>query len=775
MKIFSKLLIVTSSLLIFSLLLVGIFSFTSTKNTLEKKVGNEERTSAETMIKIIDRLLYERYLNIRTIGESLVITWAVNGKIPLSEGEKRVKNFFNSTGPWDQLMVMDATGKVLICTLGTKAEDITKEPEINAGFQAAIKGNEYYSDLVLSTETGRPTMVFAFPIRNSEAIGNPVIGVVVGEYSWGAVNEIISDIALPQIVRLYNKDGVLIASNDAAAEHKLFKESFKDHSAIQSALKGEEGYVVGPGIGSAQESLIAYVTEDGYLGFLGNSWVLSIETPTSIAFAAATSAAWQAVFTIGFIFLVSILLLGFIFNVGFVRPLVGLTAVVGEIGEGNLARRVPVASKDEIGILGGVVNQMAENLRENRTQLEKYSKGLEKMVAEKTSELGLKIKELSESQLILRSLAEDIQEEKESVEIKIKERTGELSEEKGKLMSLIESVKLGVVMVDLGFNIILSNQAAKNILGAPFSKSLVFDDFQKKIRGVAKIPRALDYYIRAGESLDIDDMEIGNKYFRFFMSPVHDVVKKVSIGAVIILEDISEQKKLDKMRTEIVAITSHQLRTPSAVIRGNLEMVLEGDVGKVTKEQKEVLNQAYLGNERMIRLINDLMDVAQIEEGKFKVVSEPSQLEDLAVEVISEAQPLAKGKHVFLSFVSPAAPLPKVKIDRLRIKQAFQNLIDNAVKYSRLDSEGKVTLEIQKEKESLKVIFKDNGIGIPKDEQEKIFQRFVRGSNATQLDPGGGTGLGLYVARAIIEQSGGKIWFVSEEGKGTVFYVTLPL
>jgi len=434
---------------------------------------------------------------------------------------------------------------------------------------------------------------------------------------------------------------------------------------------------------------------------------------------------------------------------------------IERIAAGELNVSLPISEKaDEYDALSTGINIMVEEINE------------------KTKQLNSKIEEIEEARKVLLSLSEDIQKEKETVEIKVKERTEELSEEHGKLFSLVESIKLGVIMVDLSLNIMLANPAAKRILGKPLSEVLTFEDLKEKIKNVKPsqaLSQALSYYVQTGKPLNIQEAMIGDRCFRLFMSPVRDITEKIFIGAVMVMEDITEQKKLEKMRTEIVSVTSHQLRTPSSVIKGNLEMILGGDVGKITKEQKEILNETYLGNERMIKLINDLMDVAKIDEGRFELTLEAIQLKDLIAEIIKEILPLAKEKKVSLSYTPPSSPLPKVKIDRQRVKQVFQNLIDNAIKYSRIDSKGKVTVEVRKEEEKfLKVVVKDNGIGIPKDEQDKMFERFVRGSNVTKLDPGGGTGLGLYIAKAIIEQSGGKIWFVSEEGKGTTFFVTLP-
>jgi signal transduction histidine kinase len=329
-------------------------------------------------------------------------------------------------------------------------------------------------------------------------------------------------------------------------------------------------------------------------------------------------------------------------------------------------------------------------------------------------------------------------------------------------------------MVDLSLNVILANSAAKKVFGKSPSKKITFRELASKIVSSVDISQALSFYVHSGTPLNIQEVMIGDSYFRLFMSPVRDIVEKTFIGAVVVMEDITEQKKLDKMRTEIVSITSHQLRTPSTIIKGNLEMVLGGDVGEINAQQKELLDDTYLGNERMIRLINDLMDVAKIDEGKFKLALEPNQLEDVVKEVIKDLDPLIKEKKVALTYNHPSSPFPAVKINRQRVTQVVSNILVNAVKYSSSGDTGKVQVELEEGSKFLEFIVKDNGIGIPENEQSKMFERFSRGSNTTKLDPGGGSGLGLYIAKAVVEQGGGRIWFESKENEGTTFHATFP-
>jgi two-component system sensor histidine kinase ResE len=401
-----------------------------------------------------------------------------------------------------------------------------------------------------------------------------------------------------------------------------------------------------------------------------------------------------------------------------------LKEAADEITKGNLKVKVNIKSSDEIGGLARSFNHMTDKLLESRNNLEK------------------KIKELSD--------------------------------EHGRMSSLVESVKLGVIMVDLSLNVLLTNSAAKKILDKPMKKKISFKDLSEKIKGNVDISQALSYYVHTGTPLNIQEAMINDRYYRLFMSPVRDIVEKVFIGAVIVMEDITEQKQLDKMRTEIVSVTSHQLRTPSTIIKGNLEMILGGDVGSINEEQEVLLKDTYLGNQRMIRLINDLMDAAKIDEGRFNLTLEPAQLEDVVGDVVKILEPFAKDRKVVIDYKYPSTPFPPVKINKQRVAQVVQNLIDNAVKYSTNEDKGRVEVGIMEGAKSLELVIKDNGIGIPAEEQSKMFERFSRGSNTTKLDPGGGSGLGLYIAKAVVEQGGGRIWFESKENDGTTFHTTYP-
>lgn len=227
----------------------------------------------------------------------------------------------------------------------------------------------------------------------------------------------------------------------------------------------------------------------------------------------------------------------------------------------------------------------------------------------------------------------------------------------------------------------------------------------------------------------------------------------------------------EAMQKEFTALTSHQLFTPLSIIRGFSSMMLAGEVGKLDPKQKKYLKEIYAAARRMIRLISDLLSLARIEERKVGKDFRIQDLKPILQKVISFWTKEGAKKGIKIEAKIPA--LPRVVVDEQTISQAFNNLIANGVDYSQKGGRVKITAERKKERVIVNV--RDYGIGIPLKEQGRIFQRFYRASNAPPPDTERGTGLGLFIARKIIEDHNGDIWFESEEGKGSTFSFSLPL
>jgi len=231
--------------------------------------------------------------------------------------------------------------------------------------------------------------------------------------------------------------------------------------------------------------------------------------------------------------------------------------------------------------------------------------------------------------------------------------------------------------------------------------------------------------------------------------------------------------KLDEDKSSFISVVAHQLRTPLSGVKWTLNLLLNRDLGELTTEQKTFLLKAYESNDRMISLVNDMLGADRIESGKMRYAYQQLQVLDVIDNVLYEVLPQANARSLTISFSERPTDLPKVDADPERIRAVFQNLLENAVKYSRVG--GTIQIGAKHEADGMILLtIKDDGIGIPKDQQKNIFSRFFRAANAVKAETDG-SGLGLYIVKNIVERHGGKIWFESVEGQGVVFNFTLPV
>jgi signal transduction histidine kinase len=231
-------------------------------------------------------------------------------------------------------------------------------------------------------------------------------------------------------------------------------------------------------------------------------------------------------------------------------------------------------------------------------------------------------------------------------------------------------------------------------------------------------------------------------------------------------------KELDAAKSEFVSIAAHQLRTPLSITKWILSMLLKGDVGPLSPEQKDLILRGNESNERMIDLINSLLSVSRIESGRLEHEPLMLRIESLIESVLHEFSVKEGQTGIKVVFEKPPVALPAVNADPQTMCLVIQNLIDNAVKYTMKG--GTVTVKATRDDGNIMVSVADTGIGIPTTERDRIFSKFFRASNAKKVDTTG-SGLGLFVVKSIVEKHGGDIWFTSKAGEGTVFYFTLPI
>jgi len=226
------------------------------------------------------------------------------------------------------------------------------------------------------------------------------------------------------------------------------------------------------------------------------------------------------------------------------------------------------------------------------------------------------------------------------------------------------------------------------------------------------------------------------------------------------------------IETDFITLTSHQLRTPLSGMKWLLELLQKDNNKNLTRKQRQFLEKIYNSNERMIALVNDLLEVSRIESGKEKLFVRPTDLASIVRALIREWEKEIKRKKLKVSLTVEQEPFPLVATEPNRIKQAIGNIISNSVIYNK--DMGRIDIDLKVDGGKALVKVSHNGPPIPKEEQSRIFRKFFRGSNSIPLESHG-TGLGLFIAKAFIEASGGKIWFESKPRTETAFYFTLPL
>ncbi len=313
------------------------------------------------------------------------------------------------------------------------------------------------------------------------------------------------------------------------------------------------------------------------------------------------------------------------------------------------------------------------------------------------------------------------------------------------------------------------NQA--DLVGQKITKILNFYE----VEGDAKVEeedvvimRAITHRSIVEETYKIIRPDKSFLYAQITASPL--VVNGVVFGVVVAIRDVTQEINIDQAKTEFVSIASHQLRTPLSTINWYLEMILAGDFGEITSDQREFIQEAYDASQRMGGLIDALLNVSRIDVGVFAIDPQPVDIQKLIDDVMIDLSSKIKEKNLKITTkVNSAIGTPK--LDPRLMNIIFLNLISNAVKYT--PSEGTVTTRVDLRGGMITIKVTDTGYGIPEHQQDQIFSKLFRAQNAVENEPDG-TGLGLYIVKAIVDEVKGSISFESKEGRGTTFFIEIP-
>ncbi|MFL5733701.1 MAG: ATP-binding protein [Chloroflexia bacterium] len=255
-----------------------------------------------------------------------------------------------------------------------------------------------------------------------------------------------------------------------------------------------------------------------------------------------------------------------------------------------------------------------------------------------------------------------------------------------------------------------------------------------------------------------------------YSAPVHTAGKRF-IGRLYVFRDVTKERAADRAKSEFVSMVSHELRTPLTSIKGYVDLILDGDAGEISEDQQDFLGIVKNNTDRLVDLINDLLDVSRIEQGRIDLNREPVDIGGSIQSVATSMKPLLEEKNQQLTLDVPPE-LPPVLADPARVTQILSNLLSNAYKYT--PSGGHITIAAYAEPGRVCVSVQDTGIGLTKEEQGKLFTRFFRARNSTTQEVGG-TGLGLTITKSLVKLHGGEMTVASAPGAGATFSFTLPL
>ena len=346
------------------------------------------------------------------------------------------------------------------------------------------------------------------------------------------------------------------------------------------------------------------------------------------------------------------------------------------------------------------------------------------------------------------------------------------------LTQILESTSDGVLFVGAGRRVQAANRHTGELLGCE-SIQLVGADLGAVLghecteASAAELIRTCDAGLAAGFAADgrgaAGDLELTNlkRVLHWETRTTRDAADR-TVGLTITLHDVTQEREIAQLKSDFVSFATHQLRTPLSGIKWMLELGMQEQ--EVGEQAKSYMIDALGAAQRLIQLVNDLLDVSRLESGRMKSPVQAVDLVGLTRTVLGDLKPQIDDKDHRVT-VDASEDIPEVFADPQLLRQIVLNLSSNAIKYSRPG--GRIAVRLTRDQEFVRWQIQDNGIGIPKESQRHLFEKFYRADNVVSLETDG-TGLGLYLVRLIVEQMGGRVWCESEEGQGATFFFTAP-
>lgn len=363
-----------------------------------------------------------------------------------------------------------------------------------------------------------------------------------------------------------------------------------------------------------------------------------------------------------------------------------------------------------------------------------------------------------------------------------------IATEQTKLNAMVISMADGVLMVDQDLNLLVINPATITLLGLPADKKITVVEVIQSLATKMDLRTLIDQSLREDKLVTYENLVVGGKISQVLISPAKDKDQKL-LGTVIIFHDITPEKQLEKIREEFTAMMVHELRAPLTVVRGTTDMLTHNPAMAGTDEGQKLLATMEKSSSSMLSLVNDLLDVAKLESGKFQILKTKNNLLDIVSDRVTFFDQIAKPKNISLTSAAIDGTIT-ADFDRERVAQVLNNLLSNAIKFTPSGGHVEVSVKVINSMADVpwrypdppKISFKlpcvlvavsDSGAGIPPDKIPELFSKFKQ-FHPLNVDDSG-TGLGLVIAKGIVESHQGTLFLESRPNEGSVFYFTLPL
>lgn len=675
----------------------------------------------------------------------------------------------NLSEEFDFISIFDKNGTIIHSDQSTDEELETKQETNNFAFRnyvkMALNGQEGF-DIAVGRDTNQLGIFISFPIysKNKELIGG-----MVGKFNIQQIQSQVHQNFQNKFDEFYITDelGVIVYSKD---ESKYLQTINKLNKQTEKKLKVDEKKYINLKSESLNDNVtlskiiqykepVSNFIEVGDQNILNDIvkiedypiFLVTKKNPKDLQ--SEINKASLKIIVLFSLALISVILILFLIIKKTTKPLKNIIEAISEIKEGNYNFRLQKQSEDETSVLVEVFNSMVDKMNQKRILQE--------------SEIKEQNTQLEEQTKALVNVLEDVQNEKN------KALTALLELKKFQLA--VENSSDLITITDKEGMVVYVNNSVENMTGFTVEETLgrkagtlwgklMSDDFYNDLWNTIKLEKKtfkakIDNHKKNGEKfvaeITITPLLDDSRDIQFFVS---------------VQRDINKEEQIEKIKNEFISIASHQLRTPLSAIKWYLEM-LKDQNSENKNDEPEIINNIEQSNERMITLVNSLLNISRIESGRMEIKPQITKLDELVNDVKEEFEIMAKEKNIKID-LQLDSKLQAISIDPKLIREVYKNLVSNAIKYSNPNTH--IKIEVFKKDNFIESTIVDQGYGIPVEEKKKIFEKFYRAKNVVKLDVEG-NGLGLYLTKAIVEASGGQIWFESTIGTGTTFFFTLPL